>query len=260
MTNPWEIYVVQHGYRETVRSEAYMNYGIYEEPDDKHEIAYYFWIITNGDRTIHVDTGYSREAALKRKREILITPTEAMRQLGFPADAGAPLVVTHAHYDHIGNVKEFKNSHIYMARAELEFWESELASRPMFKQFGEQSEIAVLSQAQAEGRVTLFTGQYQLADGVTLIETGGHTPGQLVVSVDTAQGLVILASDAAHFHEEMEKDMLFQTMAHLPESYQALDWLRAQDDAVVVSGHDVGELKRFPAIDGQLSKFVSRIA
>ncbi|NKX52664.1 N-acyl homoserine lactonase family protein, partial [Arthrobacter deserti] len=42
-------------------------------------------------------------------------------------------------------------------------------------------------------------------------------------------GPVILAADAAHFHEEVERDMLFQSMTDLPQSYRVLDWLRSQD-------------------------------
>ena len=92
-----------------------------------------------------------------------------------------------------------------------------------------------------------------MAPGLELIEVGGHTPGQVVVVVQTNVGPVILASDAAHFHEEIERDMLFQSMADLPQSYRALDWLRAQDVAHIVTGHDAGELERFEPLDGQLS-------
>ena len=241
----WEVWIVRHGSRSSRRSEVYLNYAFYDEPDDDFRLDYYFWILRSGDRLIHVDTGYSADGARKRGRNVLLDPLETMSALGAPADAGNPLVVTHAHYDHIGNAGAFMNSTIHISRTELEFWSSDLGQRPLFAHFGERSEVEELLRAREEGRVVEFDGEHELAPGVRLVEVGGHTPGQTIVEVDTAAGRVILASDAAHFHEELERDMLFQSMADLPASYRALDRLRAES-AVIITGHDAGEIERFP--------------
>lgn len=241
----WEIIIIQHGTRLTKRSDVYMNYGFYQEPDDKFQLNYYLWVLRNKDQTILVDTGYSQRGAQVRNREVLIDPIEALAQLAIEPGDGHPVVVTHAHYDHIGNIGAFKKSPIHISKKELEFWTSDIATRPLFAHYGDQAEIAELLEAKREGRVHTFEGRKILAPGVELIEVGGHTPGQLVVVVNTSIGPVILASDAAHFHEEIERDMLFQSMADLPQSYKALDWLREQKVSHIVTGHDVGELERF---------------
>lgn len=258
-SNTWEILVVKHGTRDTKRSDVFMNYGFYGEPDRDFTVDYYFWVLRNGDRVIHVDTGYSASGAAKRGRSVLIDPLEALGHLGLSASDGHPVVVTHAHYDHIGNVAAFTNSQIYITSKELEFWTGDIATRPLFSHFGDQDEVADIVAAKREGRVHEFEGRLEIAPGVELIEAGGHTPGQLVVRVETGAGTVILASDAAHFHEEIERDMLFQSMADLPQSYRALDWIRAERDAIVVTGHDPSELERFEALDGPLSGYASII-
>ncbi|GAA2178644.1 N-acyl homoserine lactonase family protein [Leucobacter tardus] len=249
----WEIVVVRHGTRHARRSDVYMNYGFYGEADDDFTVDYYLWVLRNGEQIIHVDTGYSQAGAAKRGRTVLIDPLEALRRLGASAESGNPLVVTHAHYDHIGNVAAFANSPIYMSGAELEFWTSDIATRPLFSHYGDQDEIADLLAAEHEGRLVAFSGRLELSPGVELIEIGGHTPGELVVSVQTRAGEIILAGDAAHFREELDRDMLFQSMADVPQSYRALDWLRSQTDACIITGHDAGELDRFTPLDGALA-------
>jgi glyoxylase-like metal-dependent hydrolase (beta-lactamase superfamily II) len=63
----------------------------------------------------------------------------------------------------------------------------------------------------------------------------------VVVSVATAAGPVVLASDAVHFYEEVERDRPFAVVADLPAMYRAYDLLAdlaAQPGARLIAGHD----------------------
>ena len=40
--------------------------------------------------------------------------------------------------------------------------------------------------------------------GMTVFQVGGHCPGEMIALVETATGPLILASDAAHFYEQLE--------------------------------------------------------
>ncbi|WP_404312776.1 N-acyl homoserine lactonase family protein [Agrococcus terreus] len=239
---PWEVVTVRHGTRDTRRSEVFLNYPFYGEEDGPFTLDYFFWVLRRGDEAIVVDTGYSAEGAASRGRDVLIDPVDALRRLGIDPASGVPVVVTHAHYDHIGNLPAFTASPVHIAQAELDFWRSDIAGRPLFSHFGDPLEVDELRRIEDEGRLRPFSGTVGIAEGVELLEVGGHTPGQAMVSVATSDGRVLIASDAAHFVEELDRDMPFVSMADVPQSYRVLDSIRGSDAAHVLTGHDAGTL------------------
>ncbi|WP_040167449.1 N-acyl homoserine lactonase family protein [Microbacterium gorillae] len=256
---PWQVVIIKHGTRATTRSDAYMNYAFYDEPDGPFRLDYFLWVLRRGDEVIVVDTGYRGDEGTRRGREVIIDPLEALRAIGVDPAAGHPVVITHAHYDHIGNIAAFPSSTIHLARIEHEFWTGRMGRRTLFAHFGDPEAVAELDPAVGDGRLALYDEQVEIAPGVTVTKVGGHTPGQSVVTVRTSVGTVILASDAVHFHEEMDRDMLFQSMADLPQSYATLDRLRQSDAAVIVSGHDSGELERHTPLAGPLAGLAATI-
>ena len=53
---------------------------------------------------------------------MLIDPREALAELGIERADAPQVIITHAHYDHIGNLSHFNESQVVVARAEAEFW------------------------------------------------------------------------------------------------------------------------------------------
>ena len=244
---PWQVVIIRHGTRTARKSEAFMNYAFYGEADGDYTTDYYLWVLRRGDETILVDTGYSAAGAEKRGRTVLIDPVEALARIGVTPEQAPPIVVTHAHYDHIGNISRFAGSELHIASSEYEFWTGEIAKKPLFSHFGDPHEVDDLSAADREGRLVRFSGEHALRDGIRLVEVGGHTPGQVMVEVDTSEGLVLLASDACHFVEELERDWLFASMADIPESYRALETIREHPADHLVTGHDPASMTDFEA-------------
>lgn len=99
------------------------------------------------------------------------------------------------------------------------------------------------------GRVTTFEDRFALGDGIEVRRVGGHTPGQAVVIVPTAAGRVLLASDAVHYYEELERDMPFVSASSLVDMYAGFDLIRgllkAQQIDHLVTGHDPATMARF---------------
>jgi glyoxylase-like metal-dependent hydrolase (beta-lactamase superfamily II) len=237
-----EVLAVKYGHRVTTRAESYLNFHLYGEPDGDLDIDYYFWVIRDGGGVVLVDTGFAPEAGGRRRRAHYGTPAQALPELGIAPDDVSAIVITHAHWDHTGNVRQFPHAQLVMTEAEYAFWTSSLAARAQFAAHCEPDEIALLRRARAEGRLTLFSGQHTVAQGIELTEVGGHTPGQLIASVTTRDGgTVVLASDALHFYEEVELDRPFSVLADLAGMYRAYDTLAqlaAQPRTHLVAGHD----------------------
>lgn len=260
----YEVIIAQYGTREGHRAEVYLNYNIYGQPDGPIGMDYFVWVIRNAQRTILVDVGFSVAGGENRKRTFLKSPEEIYAALGIDIEAEQTIIVTHAHYDHIGNLDKFPKSQILIAQAEYDFWDSPMGRRAQFAWSTEDEEIDALRAAYAEGRVATFSGSIEVAPGIEVIEFGGHTPGVSVVKVKTADGNVLLASDTIHYYEEYEADLPFAYVADLPLMYAGFDRIRALVDAGeiqhLVPGHDPDTLNRFNRIeDGPLAGLASTI-
>jgi glyoxylase-like metal-dependent hydrolase (beta-lactamase superfamily II) len=235
---------------------VFLNYSVYGEDDAPLDMDYFFWVVRNDTRTVIVDTGFSHAGGAARNRTMLVDPGECFDALGLtPADE-PPVVVTHGHYDHIGNLRRFHRSPIVVARREAEFWAGPHGRRAQFHHSVEDDELADLAAAVAAGRATLFDDRHTVADGIEIRRIGGHTPGQSIVTVRTAQGVVLLASDAVHYYEELEREMPFVSVASLVDMYDGFDVVNGLVDsghvAHLLTGHDPSTLSRFEAMPGPI--------
>lgn len=259
----YQVLIARYGSRSTLRSEVFLNHRLYGEPDGPLGMDYFVWIARNRFRTVVIDTGYSARVGSRRGRTTAIDPRELFAALGIEPGSRPSVVVTHAHYDHIGNLAYFADSPIFAATRELDFWESEYARRLQFHHTIEDGELAQLREMRRSGRITEFRSGHIVAPGIEVIEVGGHTPGQSVVIVNTSEGGVLLASDAVHYYEELDRDMPYSAVSGLVDMYAAFDrfhgWIKSGHVAHLVAGHDPSTLERFAPANGALAGVVATI-
>ncbi len=253
----YRVLAVQYAERETTYGEAYYRWTSYREPDAPLAMSYYFWVLEpvhdSGAPPIVLDCGFDEERGARMGRRCLCAPGHALARLGIDPASVELLVVSHIHYDHVGNLQLFPNARMTVARTEFEFWTGDpVAKRPQFADHADPDGIARLRRAAAEGRVELIDERSAVAPGITAIRVGGHAPGQLVFEVAGEHGPVVVASDAIHYYDELHSDRPFAIFSDLADMYRGYERLRgyAAAGAVLVPGHDPLVMDRFPRIDG----------
>lgn len=257
-TGRWSVSAIRYASRPTSRADVFYRYHEYGEADGPQEMAYYIWLLQNETQTILVDTGFSAEGGGRRGRSYIVPPLEALASMGVTPQTVDQLVVTHLHYDHTGHLAAFRDVPMVVTRTEVETWSSSVAGRTHFAAHIEPSEVEVLLACIRAGNVDVFDDEWQIAPGVLGIEVGGHSPGQMILRVETESGPVVLASDAAHFYEEVERDMACGVLVDLEKVYGAYDCINDllnEPGARFVPGHDPLVMERFDQVNGVAGAF-----
>jgi glyoxylase-like metal-dependent hydrolase (beta-lactamase superfamily II) len=251
-SDPYDVFAVRYATRMASASQVFLNYSIYGESDRPMQMDYFFWIARNEADTIVFDTGFTDAVGTRRGRTMLCSPERALTRLGVTPTDVSTVVITHAHYDHTGNLGLFPNATVVIARREFDFWAGPVSQRSQFAHSAEVSDVDQIVALEGQGRVRLFDDQLDLTPGIELIEVGGHTPGQVIAMVHGRSGSVLLASDAAHYYEELDRDRPFFVVADLERMYRGFDLVKqltTDRGAALVAGHDPDVLQRFPAVD-----------
>ncbi|MGH3174645.1 MAG: MBL fold metallo-hydrolase, partial [Streptosporangiaceae bacterium] len=107
MSEQYEVLAVRYGTRQASAAEVFLNYHVYHEPDRPLGMDYFFWVARNPARSVVNDTGFSPAGGAARGRTMLMDTVPALHAAGLTPDGVAQVVLTHAHYDHIGGLPAF---------------------------------------------------------------------------------------------------------------------------------------------------------
>jgi glyoxylase-like metal-dependent hydrolase (beta-lactamase superfamily II) len=233
---------------------------------DPHENApmpldYYVWVIRNDVRTIVVDTGFDHAEAGRRGRKLDRLPREGLAMLGVDADAIEDVIITHLHHDHAGTLDDFPNARFHLQEAEMGYVTGACMCHEALRLPYSVEHVCQMVRRVYSGRVVFQDGDGAVAPGVTVHKLGGHSKGIQCVKVETASGPLVLASDTAHFYENMEAGRPFIITHDVEATLRGYDRLRAlaASPERVVPGHDPLVMARYPAPDPRLEGIVCRL-
>jgi glyoxylase-like metal-dependent hydrolase (beta-lactamase superfamily II) len=248
-----QVLSVTYAHREVRRSEVFHDYGSYGVPDAVLGMDYNFWVVRDDDGITLVDTGYDVPARDWLGEIPLTSPPECLRLLDIAPAAVTRVVASHFHYDHIGYLGLFTAAEVVCGGAEYDHWFGKRAADALGGEFATEEDLAVVERAQADGRLRTVRGAERVSDAIAVQPVGGHCPGELLVEVRAADRPLLLASDAAHFYEQLEHEWPFFAFTDLGEMRRALaliNKLAADFGATVVPGHDARTREQFPALPG----------
>jgi glyoxylase-like metal-dependent hydrolase (beta-lactamase superfamily II) len=263
MSNPqYEVYAIKYARHERRASENFLGGDPHDGP---MPLDYFVWLIreagTSAGREIVVDTGFSAATAARRQRHHIRCPSEGLRLLGCEARTVKDVVITHLHYDHVGNFDLFPAATFHLQDREMGYATGRHMATPVFSGAFDVEDVVGMVRNTYAGRVAFHDGDAQVAPGVSVHLIGGHTMGLQVARVATRRGWVVLASDASHFYANMEQRRPFPivyNVADMVEGYARLREL-AESPAHIIPGHDPQVLARYPAPAGELEGIVARL-
>lgn len=165
----------------------------------------YCFYIDTGDHKIMVDTGLCDEERATRyhhkceKRGCLESP-EALLELGVHPDEIDIVIFTHLHWDHVQNMKKFKNARYICTAEEIQWAYNPL---PLYYRSYESPRLGI-EPAYYGCSFELVYGEAEIVPGVSVFPTPGHSPGHQSVVVRTQGKDIVLAGDAIFNLRNME--------------------------------------------------------
>ncbi|WP_316524152.1 MBL fold metallo-hydrolase [Kitasatospora brasiliensis] len=159
-------------------------------------------VVRSGGRTVLIDSGLGTEFPGFPRAGQLATRLDAA---GIDPASVTDVVLTHLHMDHIGGllVEGFRGRlradlRVHLAAAEAEFW-----AAPDFSRTDMPAPVPDVLRRTASQFLDVYRGQlrpfekeYEVAPGVLVRRTGGHTPGHSVVRLESGGDRLTFAGDA----------------------------------------------------------------
>jgi len=192
-------------------------------PQDVLEWALNAVVVRSGGRTILIDAGIGVDPGLNLPRAGRLV--QRLEAAGIDLGSVTDVVLTHLHMDHVGGllvdgVKDRlrPDLRVHLAAAEAEFWASPDFSRvsmpPGFPDALRRTAKRFLNDYRSQLR--LFEAEYEVAPGVVVRRTGGHTPGHSVVRLASGGDRLTFAGDAV-FQVGFEHPDWYNGFEHDPE-------------------------------------------
>jgi glyoxylase-like metal-dependent hydrolase (beta-lactamase superfamily II) len=253
-----EIYAIRYGHHDRKSSENFIG-------GDPHDVLqpldFYVWAIVGPSGPIILDTGFDAAMGKKRQRELIKPVGEGLKAIGVEPAEVRTVIVSHMHYDHVGNYDLFPRARYHLQDREMAYATGRCMCHTALRMPFELEDVVAMVRKVFADRVAFHDGEDEIVPGVTVHHIGGHSKGLQSVRVKTRRGPVVLAADAAHLYAHVETGRIFPityNVAEVVEGYARLKKLAASPQHVV-PGHDPLVLARYPAAKAGLEGWVVRL-
>jgi glyoxylase-like metal-dependent hydrolase (beta-lactamase superfamily II) len=225
-------------------------------------------VVRSGDRTILIDSGLGLEfPGFPRAGQLAMR----LEGAGIEPASVTDVVLTHLHMDHIGGLlvdglrgRMRPDLRVHLAAAEAEFWAS-----PDFSRTVMPAPIPDVLRSTASRFLDVYRSQlrpfeteYEVAPGVMVRRTGGHTPGHSIVRLESGGERLTFAGDAV-FQPGFDNPEWHNGFEHDPEEaarvrIRLLRELAASGDSLVATHLSFPSVCRV-AVAGDAFRFVPAV-
>jgi len=190
------------------------------------------------------------------------SPEKVLAKIGKKPEDIDSIFLTHAHFDHMGNLMAFPNAHFYLQKREINEWLWAFSLPERFKfltQATDPADILNAVKLTTEGRMTLPDGPVEnIIPGVTIQPIfDSHTFGSQLVIINNHDGDWVVAGDVAYQYANLEGlngdgnyvpigfgvGSQVNMMLALEEMMKITDF----DTSRIIVGHDADSWNRYPS-------------
>ena len=255
----WEAYAIRYARHDRVAHENFLG----GDPHDNSPmpIDYFIWMIRSGDDVYVIDTGFDEAMAAQRGRELLHPPADGLKKLGVDPAEVPNVIVTHLHYDHAGNHHLFPKAKYHIQDLEMRFSTGRYMLNHHSRMPFEEEDVVQMVRKLYAGRLVFHDGDAELAPGLSLHFVGGHSMGLQMVRIHTRRGVMVLASDAAHYYANLEKELPYPITYNVAEALEAYKRAHELADSFdhIIPGHDPLVLEKYPPPSPELKGWIVRL-
>ena len=227
--------------------------------DEKIEIAMVFWLIRGGGHDVLFDSGFHREVWFKYfpNTAEYMRPDEAVKLAGVQPEDVTDIIISHAHWDHLGGIDLFPKATVWIQKQEFAYYTGE-AWQTGGKHGGiDPEDVQALVRLNTEGRLRLVDGDdVEIFPGIRAYAGARHTFASQYIRVDGNPPFV-LASDNCYLYRNLAEHKASATFSEADQPAN----IKNQERMVQLAGsadrgmpgHDALQFQRFPTV-GRVAK------
>jgi glyoxylase-like metal-dependent hydrolase (beta-lactamase superfamily II) len=223
--------------------------------EEKLDTIYAFWLIRGGGRNILFDSGFHRERWFKEWTIAnYMRPDEAVKLAGVKPEEVTDVVISHAHWDHMGGIDLFPKAAVWIQKEEFRYYTCD-AWQPGGNHGGiDPEDVKELVQVNTEGRLHLIDGDnVEIFPGIRAYTGGRHTYASQYLRVEGNPPFV-LASDNIYLWRNLTERQasamgVFSEAdqpANIKNQARMIELAGSPDR--VIPGHDALQFQRFPTV------------
>jgi glyoxylase-like metal-dependent hydrolase (beta-lactamase superfamily II) len=256
---PFELFAIRYG--EHTGRRASDNFIGADSHEAGRNLEYFVWVARRSDKVVVIDTGFNPTSAAERGRTILRLPEDGVRALGIDPAEVDQVILTHLHYDHAGSLGSFPRACFHVQDAEAAYATGRCMCHGYLRHPFDVEDVVGFVRNVYANRVSFHDGFSELAPGLTLHKVGGHSAGLQIVRVWTKRGWVVVASDATHYYDNMQRGLPFPAIYNVAEMMEGFRTVQRLADSAdhIVPGHDPLVMQIYPPVSKALDGIAVRL-
>ena len=226
--------------------------------DEKVDTVFVIWLIRGGGHNILFDSGFHREKWFKYfPMTDYLRRDEAVKLAGVKPDEVTDVVISHAHWDHMGGIDLFSRATVWIQKEEFRYYTGEAWQAGGQHGGIDPEDAEQLVRLNAEGRLRLVDGDsVEILPGVRAYTGARHTYASQYLRIEGHPPFV-LASDNCYLYRNLAEHKASATFSEADYAANIKNQARmielAGSAERVVPGHDALQFNKFPT-QGRIAK------